>query len=396
MRIQVAIIGAGPAGLLLARLLEQMGIDSVVLEARSREYIENRVRAGVLEHQSVDILEAAGAGERMRREGLLHRGIWLHFEGQRHRIDFAELTGRAVMIYGQQEVVRDLVALRQSGQQPLHFEVDQVAVHGIDTERPRVSYRMGGEQRVLECDFIAGCDGFHGICRASIPASRIRLFERVYPFAWLGVLAQVPPASGELIYAHSPEGFALLSMRSPSVSRLYLQCDPETRVEDWPDERIWSELRGRLGCDPGHGPIVQKGVTPMRSFVAEPMRFGRLFLAGDAAHIVPPTGAKGMNLALADVQILAQSLAAHYRSRGAAAEAPLAAYSPTCLNRVWKVQRFSWWMTTLLHRFADDSPFDRRRQLAELEYLTSSAAAAGTLAENYVGLPLPAGLAPGS
>ena len=396
MRTQVAIIGAGPAGLLLARLLEQLGIDSVVLETRSREYIENRVRAGVLEHQSVDILEAAGAGERMRREGLLHRGISLHFDGQRHRIDFAGLTGRAVMIYGQQEIVRDLVALRLSGQQPLYFEVDQVAVQGIDTERPQVSYRMGGEQHALECDFIAGCDGFHGICRAGIPANRISLFERVYPFAWLGILAQVPPAAEELIYAHSPEGFALLSMRSPSVSRLYLQCDPRARLEDWPDERIWSELRTRLGCDPGQGPVLQKGVTPMRSFVAEPMRFGRLFLAGDAAHIVPPTGAKGMNLALADVQILAHALATHYRSRGAAAEAPLDAYSPTCLNRVWKVQRFSWWMTTLLHRFAGDSPFDCRRQLAELEYLTSSRAAAGTLAENYVGLPLPAGLGPRS
>jgi len=396
MRTQVAIVGAGPAGLLLARLLEQRGIESVILEARSRDYIENRVRAGVLEHQSVDILEAAGAGERMRREGLLHHGIALHFNGRSHRIDFAELTGRAVMIYGQQEVVRDLVALRLSGRQPLYFEVEEVAVQRIETDRPRVQFRAAGEQHVLECDFLAGCDGFHGICRDSIPASQLTLYERVYPFAWLGILAQAPPAAHELIYAHSPEGFALLSMRSPTTSRLYLQCEPHTRVEDWSDERIWTELRNRLGCDPGHGPIVQKSVTPMRSFVAEPMRFGRLFLAGDAAHIVPPTGAKGMNLALADVQVLAQALVTHYSSRGSAAEQPLAEYSRTCLNRVWKVQRFSWWMTALLHRFATDSPFDRRRQLAELEYLTSSRAAALTLAENYVGLPLPAAAQPGS
>ncbi|HUI60210.1 MAG TPA: 4-hydroxybenzoate 3-monooxygenase [Steroidobacteraceae bacterium] len=396
MRTQVAIVGAGPAGLLLARLLEQRGIESVILEARSRDYIENRVRAGVLEHQSVDILEAAGAGERMRREGLLHHGIALHFNGRSHRVDFAELTGRAVMIYGQQEVVRDLVALRLSGRQPLYFEVEEVAVQRIETDRPRVQFRAAGEQHVLECDFLAGCDGFHGICRDSIPASQLTLYERVYPFAWLGILAQAPPAAHELIYAHSPEGFALLSMRSPTTSRLYLQCEPHTRVEDWSDERIWTELRNRLGCDPGHGPIVQKSVTPMRSFVAEPMRFGRLFLAGDAAHIVPPTGAKGMNLALADVQVLAQALVTHYSSRGSAAEQPLAEYSRTCLNRVWKVQRFSWWMTALLHRFATDSPFDRRRQLAELEYLTSSRAAALTLAENYVGLPLPAAAQPGS
>jgi len=396
MRTQVAIVGAGPAGLLLARLLEQRGIESVILEARSRDYIENRVRAGVLEHQSVDILEAAGAGERMRREGLLHNGIALHFNGRSHRVDFAELTGRAVMIYGQQEVVRDLVALRLSGRQPLYFEVEEVAVQRIETDRPRVQFRAAGEQHVLECDFLAGCDGFHGICRDSIPASQLTLYERVYPFAWLGILAQAPPAAHELIYAHSPEGFALLSMRSPTTSRLYLQCEPHTRVEDWSDERIWTELRNRLGCDPGHGPIVQKSVTPMRSFVAEPMRFGRLFLAGDAAHIVPPTGAKGMNLALADVQVLAQALVTHYSSRGSAAEQPLAEYSRTCLNRVWKVQRFSWWMTALLHRFATDSPFDRRRQLAELEYLTSSRAAALTLAENYVGLPLPAAAQPGS
>ncbi len=392
MRTQVAIIGAGPAGLLLAHLLHQRGIESVVLEARSRHYVESRVRAGVLEHQSVDILNAAGVGARMMKEGLLHHGIHLHFGGRSHRIDFEDLTGRAVMIYGQQEVVKDLIAARIAAAQPLYFDVDAVSIHDFDTDSPRVRYRAGGEERTLECDFIAGCDGFHGICRASVPAGLLTIYERVYPFAWLGILAEAPPASHELIYANDDHGFALLSMRSPAVSRLYLQCAPDEDLQKWSDDRVWTELSARLNIQLPTGPILQKSVTPMRSFVAEPMSFGRLFLAGDAAHIVPPTGAKGMNLAVTDVHCLAGGLESCYRhragARSAAAMEPLHAYSQTCLRRIWKVQRFSWWMTSLLHRFADDLPFDRRRQLAELEYIASSRAAAQTLAENYVGLPL--------
>jgi p-hydroxybenzoate 3-monooxygenase len=385
MRTQVAIIGAGPAGLLLAHLLYLRGIESVVLEARSQEYVESRVRAGVLEHQSVDILNAAGVGARMMKEGLFHHGIFLNFAGESHRIDFEELTGRAVMIYGQQEVVKDLIAARLAVRQPLYFDVDAVSVHDFETDSPRVRYKIDGKEQTLECDFIAGCDGFHGICRASIPASKLSVFERVYPFAWLGILAEMPPASEELIYANDDRGFALLSMRSPTVSRLYLQCTPDEDVENWSDSRIWDELRTRLHVQVPGGPVLQKSVTPMRSFVAEPMRFGRLFLAGDAAHIVPPTGAKGMNLAIADVQVLAQGLEGFYNK---GLTEGLDTYSSACLNRVWKVQRFSWWMTSLLHRFDDETPFDHRRQLAELEYIVSSRAAAQSLAENYVGLPL--------
>jgi len=385
MRTQVAIIGAGPAGLLLAHLLYLRGIESVVLEARSQEYVENRVRAGVLEHQSVDILNAAGVGARMMQEGLFHHGIFLNFAGESHRIDFEELTGRAVMIYGQQEVVKDLIAARLAVRQPLYFDVEAVSVHDFESDSPRVRYKIDGKEQTLECDFIAGCDGFHGICRASIPASKLSVFERVYPFAWLGILAEMPPASEELIYANDDRGFALLSMRSPTVSRLYLQCTPDEAVENWSDSRIWDELRTRLHVQVPGGPVLQKSVTPMRSFVAEPMRFGRLFLAGDAAHIVPPTGAKGMNLAIADVQVLAQGLERFYNK---GLTEGLDTYSSACLNRVWKVQRFSWWMTSLLHRFDDETPFDHRRQLAELEYIVSSRAASQSLAENYVGLPL--------
>jgi p-hydroxybenzoate 3-monooxygenase len=385
VRTQVAIIGAGPAGLLLAQLLHQRGIESVVLEARTRQYVEERVRAGVLEHQSVQILNDAGVGERMMREGLLHHGIYLRFDGRNHHIDFQDLTGRAVMVYGQQEVVKDLITARLAARQPLYFEVDSVSVHDFDTSRPRVRYRRGGEEHTLECDFIAGCDGFHGVCRQGIAASALTIYERVYPFAWLGVLAEAPPASEELIYANDPRGFALLSMRSATVSRLYIQCKPDEDVNEWPDERLWAELQARLGSHLVTGPLLQKSVTPMRSFVAEPMRAGTLFLAGDAAHIVPPTGAKGMNLAIADVQVLARALETFYRT---GREDALAGYSETCLRRIWKVQRFSWWMTALLHRFETDNAFDRRRQLAELEYLVSSRAAAQTLAENYVGLPL--------
>jgi len=385
MRTQVAIIGAGPAGLLLAQLLHQRGIESVVLEARARDYIENRVRAGVLEHQSVDILRAAGVGERMMREGLPHEGIVLRFKGRNHRIDFADLTGKAVMIYGQQEVVKDLIAARLAAQQPLYFNVEDVALSHFDTDHPSVRYRVDGREQTLECDFIAGCDGFHGVCRQSIPPRDLRVYERIYPFAWLGILAEAPPASQELVYANDDRGFALLSMRSPTVSRLYLQCQPEEDLNQWPDERLWSELQSRLGSQLATGPVLQKSVTPMRSFVTEPMSTGRLFLAGDAAHIVPPTGAKGMNLAIADVQVLSNALESFYRASRSEA---LRAYSATCLERIWKVQRFSWWMTALLHRFDTDNAFDKRRQLAELEYIVSSRAAAQTLAENYVGLPL--------
>jgi p-hydroxybenzoate 3-monooxygenase len=385
MRTQVAIIGAGPAGLLLAQLLHQRGIESIILEARDREYLENRVRAGVLEHQSVDILKAAGVGERMMREGLPHGGIFLHFNGRNHRIDFADLTGKNVMVYGQQEVVKDLIAARLAAQQPLYFNVEDVRLSGFDTDHPSVRYRLGGREQTLECDFIAGCDGFHGVCRQSIPASELTIYERVYPFAWLGILAEAPPASHELVYANDSRGFALLSMRSPTVSRLYLQCRPDEDLSQWPDDRLWSELQARIGSQLVTGPVLQKSVTPMRSFVTEPMSTGRLFLAGDAAHIVPPTGAKGMNLAIADVQILSWALEGFYRGGGNEA---LRAYSATCLERVWKAQRFSWWMTALLHRFDSDNAFDKRRQLAELEYIVSSRAAAQSLAENYVGLPL--------
>jgi p-hydroxybenzoate 3-monooxygenase len=392
MRTQVAIIGAGPAGLLLAQLLHLRGVDSVVLEAKSRHYIENRVRAGVLEYQSVDILKAAGVGDRLMREGLQHEGIELLFGGCRHRVNFGALTGHAVTIYGQQEVVKDLVAARVATGRPIHFEVSDVSVHGVDSDSPGVRFRQHGVEQVLECDFIAGCDGFHGICRSSIPSSVLRVFERVYPFAWLGILAEVKPASEELIYANHDRGFALLSMRSPTISRLYLQCEPDEDLAEWPDDRIWEELQTRLSTRDGFrlesGPILQKGITPMRSFVAEPMRHGRLFLAGDAAHIVPPTGAKGMNLAVADVYVLSEALRHFYQQHGEARLEKLDAYSSTCLRRIWKVQRFSWWVTSMLHRSKDDNDFDRRRQLAELDYVTSSPAAALTFAENYVGLPL--------
>ena len=385
MRTQVAIIGAGPAGLLLAQLLHQRGIESVVLEARTREYIESRVRAGVLEHQSVDILREAGVGERMMREGLPHDGIFLHFNGRNHRIDFADLTGKSVMIYGQQEVVHDLVTARLAARQPLYFEVDAVEISDFQTNHPRVRFRRGGQDQTLECDFIAGCDGFHGVCRQSIPPGQLTVFERVYPFAWLGILAEAPPASHELVYANDRRGFALLSMRSPTVSRLYLQCQPQEDLNQWPDERVWSELHARLGSQLATGPVLQKSVTPMRSFVAEPMQYGGLYLAGDAAHIVPPTGAKGLNLAVADVRILAAAFAEFYAS---GSQHLLDRYSETCLRRVWLVQRFSLWMTSMLHRVPGNDRFEEHRQLADLDYLTSSRAAAQSFAENYVGLPM--------
>jgi p-hydroxybenzoate 3-monooxygenase len=389
MRTQVAIVGAGPAGLMLGQLLHRAGIDSVIVEARSRDYAEQRIRAGVLEQNTVDLLVEAGVGERMLREGLVHRGLELRFRGQGHRIDLAGLTGgRTITVYGQQEVVKDLIAARVASGAPLHFDANGVTIDGLDGAVPRVRFSAGGRWHVIDCDFIAGCDGFHGICRPSIPKGAIEVRERAYPFAWLGILATAAPARDELVYAHHERGFALFSMRSPRLTRLYLQVAPHERLERWSDSRIWEELRARFagddGWSPDEGEIVERGVSPMRSFVAEPMRHGRLFLAGDAAHIVPPTGAKGLNLAMADVRVLARALEQHYRQ---GKDDGLDAYSATCLARVWRAEHFSWWMTSMLHRFPDDDPFQQRLQLSQLDYVVSSRAAATMLAENYVGLP---------
>ena len=389
MRTQVGIVGAGPAGLLLSQLLHLQGIETVILERRSREYVEGRIRAGVLEQGTVDLLDAAQVGERMHKVGLVHDGIELSFGGRRHRIDFRTLTGKAVTVYGQTEVTRDLIAARLAAGGEIVFEAEDVSIHDFDGVRPRIRFRQGGKAKELRCDFIGGCDGFHGVCRVSVPEHALTIHERVYPFAWLGILAETPPVSPELIYCHHVRGFALFSMRSPALSRLYIQCAPDEHLDEWPDERIWDELRLRLGGDAAaalrSAPALEKSVTPMRSFVAQPMRFGRLFLAGDAAHIVPPTGAKGLNLAAADVHVLARALTAFYASGGTAL---LEAYSDTCLRRVWRAQRFSWWMTSMLHRFPGRNPFDDQVQLAELDYVTSSQAASTALAENYVGLPL--------
>ncbi|PRE70925.1 4-hydroxybenzoate 3-monooxygenase [Burkholderia multivorans] len=390
MRTQVAIIGAGPAGLLLSHLLRLQGVESILLEARSREYCENRIRAGVLEQGTVDTLNAAGLGDRMRREGLQHHGIELLFGGQRHRIDLSGLTGgRAITVYSQHEVVRDLIAAGVEHGHPMHFDVTDVALHDVDGDRPFVTFKHAdGRADRIDCDYIAGCDGFHGIARQTIPAERLRTFERVYPFAWLGILADAAPSLDELVYAHHERGFALFSMRSPTVTRLYLQCRPDEDLGDWSDARIWDELHTRFSNDTGwtptEGRITQKSVTPMRSFVSETMQYGRLFLAGDAAHIVPPTGAKGMNLAVADVRALSRALGACYRTGDATA---LDAYSATCLERVWRAEHFSYFMTNMLHPSADDTPFVNRLKLAELKYVTRSRAAAQSLAENYVGLP---------
>jgi p-hydroxybenzoate 3-monooxygenase len=389
MRTQVGIVGAGPAGLVLGHLLHLSGIESVILESRSRAYCQERVRAGLLEQNTVDLLNETGLGERMRREGLVHHGINLRFDGRTHHINFAELTGRAITIYAQGEVIKDLVDARLAFGGPLFFEVENVSLCDFDSERPRILFQKQGEQEELSCDFIAGCDGFHGVCRPSIPASSLTAYQRDYPFGWLGILAEAPPSSEELIYAYHQRGFALLSMRSPQLSRLYIQCTPDEDIRLWPDEKIWQELQARLASVEGwkliEGPVLQKNVAKMHSFVVEPMQYGRLYLAGDAAHIVPPTGAKGLNLAVADVRVLAQAIVEFY---GSGRKDLLGKYSETCLSRVWKVQRFSWWMTAMLHRFADDNAFDQRRQLAELEYVTSSRAAAQSLAENYVGLPM--------
>jgi p-hydroxybenzoate 3-monooxygenase len=389
-RTQVGIVGAGPAGLLLSHLLHLHGIGSVVIEDRSRTHVESRIRAGVLEQGTVDLINEAGLGDRMRREGLVHHGIELRFLNRARRIDFSDLTdGRCVTIYGQHEVVKDLIARRLADAGSIVFEASRVSVHDISGAEPTIRYEQRGEAHEIRCDFIAGCDGSHGICRPAIPDHVLASFERTYPFAWLGILARIPPASNELIYANHERGFALLSMRSPAVSRLYLQVRPDEIIDAWPDDRIWAELQARLkDASDWHlaeGPVLQKGITSMRSSVVEPMQYGRLFLAGDAAHIVPPTGAKGMNLAVADVRVLARAFDAYY---GSGRSDLLERYSAVCLRRIWKAQRFSWWMTAILHRFETDSAFDRRRQLAELDYVTSSRAGATTLAENYVGLPM--------
>jgi p-hydroxybenzoate 3-monooxygenase len=387
IRTQVGIIGAGPAGLTLAHLLHLQGIESVVLESRSREHVENRVRAGVLEQGTVDILNESGVGARLRREGLQHHGIELRFAGAGHRIDFQELTGKSITVYAQQEVVKDLIAARIAYNAPIFFEAEAMGVPNVESE-PTIVYVQDDIEHTIECDFIAGCDGFHGICRPAIPPAQLHIHERHFPFAWLGILARVPPASEELIYTYHERGFALLSMRSPEVSRLYLQCGPEEDIENWSDDRIWSELRLRMATRDGFvlrdGPIFQKAVTPMRSFVAEPMQYENLFLLGDAAHIVPPTGAKGLNLAVADVRVLTRALFDFYRSNS---NQGLQNYTQRCLRRVWKGQRFSWWMTSMLHRFPHEDSYSHHIHLAELDYVTSSRAAATALAENYVGLP---------
>jgi p-hydroxybenzoate 3-monooxygenase len=392
MHTQVGIVGAGPSGLLLAQLLHLEGIDSVVLESRSAEYVIDRVRAGVLEQGAVDLMAAIGVGDRVKREGLIHHGINISFAGTRHRIDMHELTGgRAITVYGQNELQKDLNQARRNTGRPLYYEVEKLTLHDFDSPNPRIRYLRNGASSELTCDFIAGCDGFHGVSRPSVPERAITSFERVYPFAWLGILAEATPASEELVYTWTESGFSLFSMRSPKITRLYLQCAPDEDISQWPDDRIWDELNKRLTTDdgwkPNMGPILQKGVTGMRSFVVEPMQFGRLFLAGDAAHIVPPTGAKGLNLAAADVYALSQALAEFYKS---GRQRLLDEYSDTCLRRVWRAQRFSWWMTSMLHvfGFGNEHAFDRRRQLAELDYLISSRAAMTSLAENYVGFPI--------
>lgn len=381
---------------MLSHLLHLHGIESVIIENRSRQHVEERVRAGVLEQGTVDLLTEMGVGERMKAEGLIHYGVELRFQGRAHRIDFQELTGgKGITIYAQHEVVKDLIRARMAAGGQIHFDVEEVSVHdftdpagGTASASPMIRYRKDGAEHEVVCDFIAGCDGFHGICRPSLPRGVLTEYERVYPFGWLGILAAAPPSTTELIYAYHDRGFALHSMRTPQIGRLYLQCDPEEDIEQWSDERIWKELQVRLASDGWtltEGPVIQKGVTGMRSYVVEPMQYGRMFLAGDSAHIVPPTGAKGLNLAVADVQVLARGLKQFYTT---GSKELLHRYSEICLRRVWKVQRFSWWMTSMLHRFPDENPFDRRRQLAELDYVTSSQAAAKTLAENYVGLPM--------
>ncbi len=388
MRTQVGIIGAGPAGLVFSHLLYLQGIESVVLETHRRDYVEQRIRAGVLEQGTVNLLVESGVGDRLKLEGLVHHGIELRFAGTGHRIDLTELTGgQSVTIYAQHEVVKDLIDSRLSARGQILFGAEALNLRGVD-EHPKIQFRQNGEIKELACDFIAGCDGFHGICRSAIPSSILRMHERIYPFAWLGILAQVPPASDELIYTYHERGFALLSMRSPAVSRLYLQCSLQEEIANWSDDRIWNELRVRMATRDGwtlkDGPVLQKGITPMRSFVAEPMQHEKLFLLEDAAHIVPPTGAKGLNLAVSDVRVLTRAFVEFYKNGKREA---LGRYTETCSRRVWKVQRFSWWMTSVIHRFQNEDSFSHNIHLAELDYVTSSRAAATALAENYVGLP---------
>jgi p-hydroxybenzoate 3-monooxygenase len=388
MRTQVAIIGAGPSGLLLGQLLQRHGIDNVILERHTPAYVLERVRAGIVEQGTVDLLNEAGVGARMQREGLVHDGTQICVEGVRHRIDFKALTGKAVTVYGQTEITRDLMEARATAGAPSIYEAHDVSLHDFSGNRPRVTYRHDGKNGEITCDFIAGCDGFHGVSRRTVPPGAIKTFERVYPFGWLGLLSDTPPVSDELIYIRHELGFALCSMRSPIRSRYYLQCSLAEDVDAWPDERFWEELRLRLDDEARRalvtGPSLEKSIAPLRSFVAEPMRFGQLLLAGDASHIVPPTGAKGLNLAASDVYYLSQALAEFYRQKSTAG---LDHYSARALARVWKAERFSWWMTTLLHTFPD-SAFEGKMQLAELDYVFNSRVAATVLAENYVGLPL--------
>jgi p-hydroxybenzoate 3-monooxygenase len=386
-RTQVAIIGAGPSGLLLSQLLDLNGVASVIIERQSRDYVAGRIRAGVLEQGTVELLIKAGVGARLLRERLQHDGFSLGFAGRVERIDLAGMTGSAVSVYGQTEVTRDLLDARAANDGQVVFGAAEVAIEGFETGHPIVRYAIEGRTEELHCDFIAGCDGYHGVCRQSIRPESIRTFERVYPFGWLGILADVPPAAHELVYSNHARGFALCSMRSLTRSRYYVQCGLDEKVADWPDARFWDELRARLPPDVAGavvtGPSIEKSIAPLRSFVVEPLRFGRLFLAGDAAHIVPPTGAKGLNLAAADVRILYRALVEHYRT---GQTAPLDDYSGECLRRIWKAERFSWWFTSIMHKFSEN-PFDQRIQVAELDYLTGSTAAMTSLAENYVGLP---------
>ena len=387
MRTPVGIIGAGPAGLMLSHLLHLAGIESVVLENRSRDYIESRIRAGLLEQWATDLLIETGVGERMKREAMFHDGIHFCFDGALHHINFRKLVGKGVTIYGQQEVVKDLIDRRLADGGKILFEVADVSVHDVTGSAPKIRFRHDGKDHELDCDFIGGCDGFHGICRPSVPASALTAYDREYPFGWVGILSESPPPDDELIYAYHPRGFALYTMRSPTLARLYFQCAPDEDIENWPDEMIWQELHARIGGTKplAEGHILQKGITAMRSFVVEPMQYGRLFLAGNSAHIQPPTGAKGMNLALADVMVLSRALMEFYRS---GRQDLLERYSQTCLRRVWKAQRFSWWMTQIFHLDPSHNAFDRKRQLAELDYVVHSEAAALSLAENYVGLPV--------
>jgi len=390
MRVQVAIIGAGPSGLLLGHLLARAGIDAVILERRSAEYVLGRIRAGVLEQGTIDLLTEAGIGDRAHREGLVHHGVEIAFAGQRHRIDLHKLTGKGVTVYGQTEVTRDLMEARAASGLTTVYEAMDVRVEAFDTANPIVHYFKDGVSHRLACDFIAGCDGYHGICRESVPAGAIKTYERVYPFGWLGILSDTRPASEELIYVRHERGFSLCSMRSATRSRHYLQCALTDRVENWPDDRFWAELKTRLDPEMAEnldtGPSIEKSIAPLRSFVAEPMRFGRLFLAGDATHIVPPTGAKGLNLAVADIRYLSAALIEHY----AGSDQGIDEYSAKCLRRIWRAERFSWWFTSMLHRFPDTAAFDSRILDAELDYVVHSHAASTAFAENYVGLPFDA------